>query len=85
MQSGELNERALLQIVNEQIREKLRAHNFCRNPNPEKESRPWCFTGSGKREYCDIPACGNIGKYFQVDWSNIFGWVVKNDVNMNIV
>lgn len=36
-------------------------HNYCRNPNPGKESRPWCFTGPGKYEYCDIPACGNIG------------------------
>lgn len=36
-------------------------HNYCRNPNPVKESRPWCFIETGKREYCDIPACGNIG------------------------
>lgn len=36
-------------------------HNYCRNPNPGKESRPWCFIETGKREYCDIPACGNIG------------------------
>ncbi|XP_032680376.1 uncharacterized protein LOC116848411 isoform X2 [Odontomachus brunneus] len=48
-------------IVNEQVREKLKTHNFCRNPNPEKESRPWCFADpTRQREYCDIPACGNI-------------------------
>ncbi|XP_011143294.1 uncharacterized protein LOC105185459 isoform X2 [Harpegnathos saltator] len=49
-------------VVSEEVRKKLRTHNFCRNPNPAKESRPWCFVGpgTGKREYCDIPACGNI-------------------------
>ncbi|XP_014478092.1 PREDICTED: uncharacterized protein LOC106746246 isoform X2 [Dinoponera quadriceps] len=48
-------------VVSEEAREKLRTHNFCRNPNPAKESRPWCFAGpTGEREYCDIPACRNI-------------------------
>lgn len=49
-----------INVVNKEIRDKLEMHNYCRNPNPIKESRPWCFTGTGKREYCDIPACGNI-------------------------
>nr|XP_050866618.1 uncharacterized protein LOC127071398 isoform X3 [Vespula vulgaris] len=49
-------------VVNREIKEKLRTHNYCRNPNPDKESRPWCFTGSyGEQEYCDIPSCGKIG------------------------
>ncbi|XP_020289719.1 uncharacterized protein LOC109857630 isoform X2 [Pseudomyrmex gracilis] len=47
-------------IVNKEVRDKLKTHNYCRNPNPDKESRTWCFTSPGKREYCDIPACGNI-------------------------
>ncbi|XP_012537284.2 uncharacterized protein LOC105837243 isoform X2 [Monomorium pharaonis] len=47
-------------VVNKEIRDKLEMHNYCRNPNPIKESRPWCFTETGQREYCDIPACGNI-------------------------
>ncbi|XP_034936417.1 uncharacterized protein [Chelonus insularis] len=50
-------------------RERLRAHNYCRNPNQMKESKPWCFTGPyGQREYCDIPSCGGIG---------------MNDINFN--
>ncbi|XP_072745020.1 uncharacterized protein [Anoplolepis gracilipes] len=47
-------------VVNKEVRDKLKMHNYCRNPNPAKESRPWCFTAPGKYEYCDIPACGNI-------------------------
>lgn len=55
---------SLSQVVSKEIRDKLRTHNFCRNPNPGKESRPWCFAEPlGKREYCDIPACGNVGMY----------------------
>ncbi|XP_018372656.1 PREDICTED: uncharacterized protein LOC108767342 isoform X3 [Trachymyrmex cornetzi] len=49
-----------INVVNKEIRDKLEMHNYCRNPNPIKESRPWCFIGTGKREYCDIPACGSI-------------------------
>ncbi|XP_012060148.1 PREDICTED: LOW QUALITY PROTEIN: uncharacterized protein LOC105623362 [Atta cephalotes] len=49
-----------INVVNKEIRDKLEMHNYCRNPNPIKESRPWCFIETGKREYCDIPACGNI-------------------------
>lgn len=62
-------------------------HNYCRNPNPGKESRPWCFTGPGKYEYCDIPACGNIGIFLKfieffshqenIDEINI---IVKRDI-----
>ncbi|XP_076544924.1 uncharacterized protein LOC117601744 isoform X1 [Osmia lignaria lignaria] len=49
-------------VVNREIREKLKTHNYCRNPNPNRESRPWCFTGpGGEKEYCDIPPCGNVG------------------------
>ncbi|XP_031783436.1 uncharacterized protein LOC100120629 isoform X1 [Nasonia vitripennis] len=48
-------------ITSKEAREKLQSHNFCRNPNPNKESRPWCFTGPrGEYEYCDIPYCGKI-------------------------
>ncbi|XP_018303194.1 uncharacterized protein [Mycetomoellerius zeteki] len=49
-----------INVVNKKIRDKLEMHNYCRNPNPIKESRPWCFIETGKPEYCDIPACGNI-------------------------
>ncbi|XP_077267025.1 uncharacterized protein LOC143900014 isoform X4 [Temnothorax americanus] len=49
-----------INVINKEIRDRLQTHNYCRNPNPIKESRPWCFTETGKREYCDIPACGNI-------------------------
>ncbi|XP_076389775.1 uncharacterized protein LOC100879380 isoform X4 [Megachile rotundata] len=49
-------------VVNRELREKLKTHNYCRNPNPTREPRPWCFTGPGaEREYCDIPSCGNVG------------------------
>ncbi|XP_039312478.1 uncharacterized protein LOC105203625 isoform X3 [Solenopsis invicta] len=47
-------------VIDKEIRDKLEMHNYCRNPNPMKESRPWCFVENGKREYCDIPPCGNI-------------------------
>ncbi|CAG2232459.1 PLG [Mytilus edulis] len=34
--------------------------NFCRTPDKDSETRPWCYTTSpGKRwEYCDVPLCG---------------------------
>ncbi|XP_076673299.1 uncharacterized protein LOC143371719 isoform X2 [Andrena cerasifolii] len=49
-------------VVNREVREKLKAHNYCRNPNPNRETRPWCFTGpAGERESCDIPPCGSAG------------------------
>ncbi|CAK9820681.1 Prss12 [Anthophora plagiata] len=49
-------------VVNRDVREKLKIHNYCRNPNPNRESRPWCYTGPGsEREYCDIPSCGHTG------------------------
>ncbi|XP_017796224.1 PREDICTED: uncharacterized protein LOC108577555 [Habropoda laboriosa] len=49
-------------VVNRDVREKLKVHNYCRNPNPNRESRPWCYTEPiGERENCDIPSCGNIG------------------------
>ncbi|XP_011499966.1 PREDICTED: uncharacterized protein LOC105363863 [Ceratosolen solmsi marchali] len=48
-------------VPNRPARDELRDHNYCRNPNPSKESRPWCFTGPrGEYEYCDIPYCGKI-------------------------
>lgn len=51
-----------INVVNREIREKLKNHNYCRNPNPNRENRPWCFTGPrAEREHCDIPPCGNIG------------------------
>ncbi|KAI4492325.1 hypothetical protein M0802_009835 [Mischocyttarus mexicanus] len=48
-------------VTNRDVKEKLQSHNYCRNPNPNKESSPWCFTGSfGQREYCDLPSCGKM-------------------------
>ena len=43
----------------------LKTHNYCRNPTPWSEDRPWCYTiDKNKRwEYCKIPYCsveGNI-------------------------
>ncbi|XP_053597438.1 uncharacterized protein LOC103578371 isoform X2 [Microplitis demolitor] len=52
----------LVNVLDRGVREKLKTHNYCRNPNPMKDSKPWCFTGvSGEQEYCDIPSCGHIG------------------------
>lgn len=49
-------------MPNRDSQEKLKSHNYCRNPNPTKEPRPWCFTGpSIERENCDIPVCKSIG------------------------
>ncbi|XP_033297335.1 uncharacterized protein LOC117204237 isoform X3 [Bombus bifarius] len=51
-----------IHVLNQNVREKLKSHNYCRNPNPNRESRPWCYTGSrGEQEHCDIPPCGNTG------------------------
>ncbi|CAL7933954.1 unnamed protein product [Xylocopa violacea] len=51
-----------VKVRNREMREKLQTHNYCRNPDSNRESRPWCFTGPrGEREYCDIPPCGNLG------------------------
>ncbi|XP_078053270.1 uncharacterized protein LOC144478771 isoform X2 [Augochlora pura] len=48
--------------LNREVKDKLKTHNYCRNPQPLRESSPWCFTGpKGQREQCDIPPCGNIG------------------------
>ncbi|XP_074104804.1 uncharacterized protein LOC141531154 isoform X2 [Cotesia typhae] len=52
----------LVNVVDRAVREKLKTHNYCRNPNPFEESKPWCFTDiSGERESCDIPSCGYTG------------------------
>ncbi|KAJ8674874.1 hypothetical protein QAD02_010660 [Eretmocerus hayati] len=49
------------QVPDIEARNKLESHSYCRNPNPEKESRPWCFTSAkGEVDYCDIPYCGKI-------------------------
>ncbi|XP_076238933.1 uncharacterized protein LOC143182076 [Calliopsis andreniformis] len=65
----------VVNIVNKEVREKLKTHNYCRNPNPNRETRPWCFTGpKGEREYCDIPPCGNIG----IEKSPLIGGVCKS-------
>ncbi|XP_076766671.1 uncharacterized protein LOC143433270 [Xylocopa sonorina] len=51
-----------VKVRNREVREKLQTHNYCRNPDPNRDIRPWCFTGPrGEREYCDIPPCGNLG------------------------
>ena len=43
----------------------LGEHNYCRNPNPESFSRPWCYTTSGGHwDYCNVPKC--VGGYLQV-------------------
>ena len=33
----------------------LRGNNKCRNPDAEEA--PWCLTGRGEYELCDIPTC----------------------------
>ncbi|XP_046614568.1 uncharacterized protein LOC124302404 isoform X6 [Neodiprion virginianus] len=49
-------------VVSDEIREKLKEHNYCRNPNPNRELKPWCFTGlNGEFEHCDIPPCAEQG------------------------
>ncbi|XP_043272593.1 uncharacterized protein [Venturia canescens] len=51
-----------INVMNPDTRKELMGHNYCRNPNPSKESRPWCFTNRyGEKEYCDIPPCGETG------------------------
>ncbi|XP_054002582.1 uncharacterized protein LOC128889196 isoform X3 [Hylaeus anthracinus] len=63
-----------INVVNRELRDKLKVHNYCRNPNPQRETRPWCFTGpGGEREYCDIPACGNIGSFSGSQKSRLTG------------
>lgn len=48
-------------IISSEVKEKLKTHNYCRNPTPNTESKLWCFIGPrGEWEYCDIPACGNV-------------------------
>ncbi|XP_043505908.1 uncharacterized protein LOC122526519 isoform X4 [Polistes fuscatus] len=50
-----------LAVTNRDVKKKLQPHNYCRNPNPNVETMPWCYTGSfGEREYCDLPLCGKI-------------------------
>ena len=40
-------------------------HNYCRNPDPESFSLPWCYTTSGGTwDYCNVPKC--VGGYLQV-------------------
>ncbi|XP_020710705.2 uncharacterized protein LOC105690556 isoform X4 [Athalia rosae] len=51
-----------LKVTSMETKEKLREHNYCRNPNPNKELKPWCFTGpDGAYDHCDIPPCANQG------------------------
>ncbi|XP_011309763.1 uncharacterized protein teq isoform X2 [Fopius arisanus] len=53
----------MVNVPDRQVRNKLKDHNYCRNPNPVQESKPWCFTGTyGEKEHCDIPACGSSGQ-----------------------
>ena len=33
----------------------IRGNNRCRNP--DEEEAPWCLTGRGEYELCDIPTC----------------------------
>lgn len=39
--------------------EGLGDHNFCRNPEGDRRSRPWCYTTKSKYkwQYCDISIC----------------------------
>ncbi|XP_023248280.1 uncharacterized protein LOC106641736 [Copidosoma floridanum] len=51
----------VVKVPDRDVRDGLKSHNHCRNPNPRKESKPWCFTGPrGELEYCDIPHCGKM-------------------------
>ncbi|NWU94368.1 TPA protein, partial [Upupa epops] len=37
-------------------------HNYCRNPN--KDSKPWCYTYRGGKyvqEHCGVPSCSKVG------------------------
>ncbi|XP_014601015.1 PREDICTED: uncharacterized protein LOC106785245 isoform X2 [Polistes canadensis] len=50
-----------LAVTNRDVKKKLQPHNYCRNPNPNVETMPWCYTGPfGERDYCDLPLCGKI-------------------------
>ncbi|XP_012286653.1 uncharacterized protein LOC105703113 isoform X2 [Orussus abietinus] len=51
----------LMNVISRETKEKLKGHNFCRNPNPNRESKPWCFVGPHtERESCDLPSCGKL-------------------------
>lgn len=67
----------MFQNLNLDVKEKLKTHNYCRNPQPLKESSPWCYVGRGQREYCDIPPCGNIGTSYHKHIYNVISFPVN--------
>jgi len=32
---------------------------FCRNPGPNRDSRPWCYNLNNTKEFCNVPKCGD--------------------------
>merc|ERR550537_1069366 len=38
-------------------------HNYCRNPNGDKD-KPWCYVKDPNKdwEYCEVPVCKAVGK-----------------------
>ena len=42
-------------------------HNFCRNPDPKNNNKPWCYTSDFwvRWAYCDVPMCDASLPYFE--------------------
>ena len=43
--------------------------NYCRNPKPNDEKTPWCYTTDPdvRFDLCDIPICGKQNQIFMHD------------------
>lgn len=65
-------------------------HNYCRNP--DLDSRPWCFTGSGSADwaYCDIAqcepdVCNPAQEEEDFTYSQCFKWGVAHNLTIETV
>ena len=47
-------------------------HKFCRNPDPQARSEPWCYESDGDIEDCSVSKCinGIISRNFNVRFSD---------------